>query len=77
MTTMKKLLSNFIKDESGAQMAEYSLLLVLIGLIVAGAALWLSGKIQEAFQAVGECIADAADGSLTTGACPTFTPSGG
>ena len=75
MTIMKKLFSNFLKDESGAQMAEYALLLVLIGLIVAAAALWLSGKIQEGFQAIGDCISSASSGDGTAADCPSFTPS--
>jgi Flp pilus assembly pilin Flp len=65
---MKQLIAKFWKEESGAQMAEYALLLVLIGMIVAVAALYLSGQIKVAFNAVASCIAGAANGS--TDACP-------
>jgi Flp pilus assembly pilin Flp len=55
---MKSLMMSFLKDESGAQMAEYALLLVLIGVMIIAAALFLSNKINVAFHAVGNCIAD-------------------
>jgi Flp pilus assembly pilin Flp len=64
---MMALVTRFMKDESGAQMAEYALLLVLIGVMIIAAALFLSNKINVAFHAVGNCIADPST-------C-TFTPS--
>lgn len=69
---MMMLVSKFLKDESGAQMAEYALLLVLIGMMLVVAALFLSGKIDDAFHAVGNCIASAATGSSS--GCPGGTP---
>lgn len=73
---VKALLSRFLEDESGAQMAEYGLLLVLIGVMLAAVALWLSGEIQEAFEKIGLCIRDSADGDTSMTACPTFTEGG-
>lgn len=73
---MKQLVMKFWKDESGAQMAEYALLLVLIGLFVAGVALWLSGEIQQAFEKTGLCIRDAAtatSSSSTLPNCPGYS----
>ena len=52
---MKRRVTDFLQDESGGQMAEYALLL-MIALIVAGAALWLSGIIQTAYLSVVEGI---------------------
>lgn len=48
---MKSLMTRFLKDESGAQMAEYAILL-MIALFVAAVAYWLGGIIQDAFEAV-------------------------
>jgi Flp pilus assembly pilin Flp len=55
---MDGLIREFMEDETGAQMAEYALLLVLIGLLLVAAALYLSDKIGDAFQAVADCIAN-------------------
>jgi Flp pilus assembly pilin Flp len=66
---MMTLVSKFLKDESGAQMAEYALLLVLIGMMLVVAALYLSGQIDTAFRAVADCISSAAGGSSE--GCPS------
>ena len=64
---MKSLMKDFLVAEDGAQMAEYALLLVLIAILLVAASLYLSGVIRDAFEAVGNCIANNTD-------CPT-TPS--
>lgn len=51
---MKRLVAKFLKDENGAQMAEYALLAVLIAILVAAVAWFLGSVIQGAFEAVVE-----------------------
>lgn len=58
---MLDLMTAFLKDESGAQLAEYALLLVLIGLLVVAAVLFLKDQIYDAFTDVGNCIASNTD----------------
>ena len=75
---MKQMIMRFWKEESGAAMAEYGLLLVLIALLVAAVALYLGEQIQEAFSKVAQCmVAASADGATveTIGAaCGVYTP---
>ena len=49
--------SRFIKDEEGASMVEYALLVALIAVVVIAAALFLGEEISEKFSEVGDTIA--------------------
>jgi len=46
---MKNLLKNFIKDESGQDVAEYALLLVLVGIAIAIASPSITQSILSVF----------------------------
>ena len=48
--------SRFIKDEEGASMVEYALLVALIAVVVIAAALFLGEEISEKFSEVGETV---------------------
>jgi len=50
------VLTNLFKDEQGASMAEYALLLALIAVATIGALQVLSGQIIGVFQASGDAI---------------------
>jgi Flp pilus assembly pilin Flp len=51
-----KALESFLKDEQGATMAEYALLLALIAVATIGALQILHGQIVGVFQASGDAI---------------------
>jgi len=57
---MKDLLIRFAKDESGATMAEYGIMLALIAAIAIAVVAVLGQQIRDAFQAVVDCIRDPA-----------------
>jgi pilus assembly protein Flp/PilA len=48
--------SRFVKDEEGASMVEYALLVALIAVVVIAAALFLGEEISEKFSEVGETL---------------------
>jgi pilus assembly protein Flp/PilA len=48
--------SRFIRDEEGASMVEYALLVALIAVVVIAAALFLGNQISEKFSEVGETV---------------------
>ncbi len=50
--------SRFIKDEEGASMVEYALLVALIAVVVIAAALFLGEQISEKFSEVGDTLND-------------------
>jgi pilus assembly protein Flp/PilA len=45
--------SRFIKDEEGAGMVEYALLVALIGIVLIGAIAFLTGAIDNVFNSAG------------------------
>ena len=51
-----KALKNLLKDEQGASMAEYALLLALIAVATIGALQVLSGQIVGVFERAGDSI---------------------
>jgi Flp pilus assembly pilin Flp len=51
-----KALKNLLKDEQGASMAEYALLLALIAVATIGALQVLSGQIVGVFERAGDAI---------------------
>ncbi len=48
--------SRFIKDEQGASMVEYALLVALIAVVVIAAALSLGTSINDKFSEVGQTL---------------------
>ncbi len=48
--------SRFIRDEEGASMVEYALLVALIAVVVIAAALFLGEEISEKFSEVGATV---------------------
>lgn len=63
---MSKLLMNFVRDESGQDLAEYALLLVLVSVALVGTLTLFKDKIIAVFESAN----DALDGK-------TATPGGG
>ena len=51
-----KTLKNLLKDEQGASMAEYALLLALIAVATIGALQVLQGQIVGVFEASGDAL---------------------
>lgn len=54
---MIKLIKKFYKDESGATMVEYALMVALIAIAVAATVYLLGGVMSELFSQVKECVA--------------------
>ena len=50
--------SRFVRDEEGASMVEYALLVALIAVVVIAAALFLGEEISEKFSEVGQTLSD-------------------
>ena len=48
--------SRFVKDEEGAAMVEYALLVALIAVVVIAGALFLGGTISTKFDEVGSSL---------------------
>ncbi len=48
--------SRFVKDEEGASMVEYALLVALIAVVVIAGALFLGGAIETKFNEVGSTL---------------------
>jgi pilus assembly protein Flp/PilA len=48
--------SRFLKDEEGASMVEYALLVALIAVVVIAAALFLGTEIGDKFSEVGNTL---------------------
>ena len=62
---MTKFLSDFVRDESGAAVAEYALILAIVGAGIAGGAFYLGGKINTALRDTGDKVTTCA--TTTTG----------
>lgn len=56
---MKNFLKDFVRDESGASAAEYALILAIVGVGIAGAAVYLRNTITSAIQSAGAEVAGA------------------
>ena len=78
--SMKRLVMNLKKKQSGAAMAEYGLLLLLIALVVAAVTLYLGEQIQSSYHKTVLCIqaayADNATVETVGAACSPFQSSG-
>lgn len=57
---MKNFLKDFVRDESGASAAEYALILAIVGVGIAGAAVYLRNEIQAAIETAGDQVSAAA-----------------
>lgn len=57
---MKNFLNDFVRDESGASAAEYALILAIVGVGIAGAAVFLRNQITTAIQTAGTQVGNAA-----------------
>jgi pilus assembly protein Flp/PilA len=53
---MKKILTRFVKDNSGATAIEYGLIAGLIGVVIIGALTTVGTKVSAKFQAVGSAL---------------------
>ncbi|WP_332816478.1 Flp family type IVb pilin [Sphingopyxis sp.] len=53
---MKNFLKNFVRDESGASAAEYALILAIVGVGIAGAAVYLRNTIVTAIEGAGDAV---------------------
>ena len=53
---MQKMITKFLKEESGATAAEYALLVAIIGSLIAVAAKTLGGNISTGLTTAGSCI---------------------
>jgi pilus assembly protein Flp/PilA len=56
MQYLKSLARAFVREEQGATMIEYALLVVLIAMVVAIAAITLGQAISTQFHAVNNCV---------------------
>ncbi|SNT12678.1 Flp family type IVb pilin [Sphingopyxis indica] len=65
---MKNFLKDFVRDESGASAAEYALILAIVGVGIAGAAVYLRNNIENAIIDAANEVANAAS------AAPDSTP---
>jgi pilus assembly protein Flp/PilA len=59
MNNLKRILSNFISDESGQDLIEYALVAALIALGATAAMNTLAGSISTAFATVGTKLSTA------------------
>ena len=57
MQNTLKIISGFVRSESGASAAEYALILAIVGAGIAAAAIFLGGAISTAINGAGTCIA--------------------
>jgi pilus assembly protein Flp/PilA len=53
-----KTLVRFLKDESGATMVEYAVLVALITVAVVAVVFLLGTQLQTTFQSITDCLAD-------------------
>jgi pilus assembly protein Flp/PilA len=59
---MIKKLMNFFKDEEGATMVEYGLMVALIAVVCIGAVTALGGSLSDIFQQISDAISGAGAG---------------
>ncbi len=55
---MEKVIKRFGKDESGAAMVEYALLVAVIALVAVGAAVTVGTDMKTKFTSISTCIND-------------------
>jgi pilus assembly protein Flp/PilA len=57
---MSTFLKNFVADESGASAAEYALILAIVGVGIAGAAVYLRNQIKASIERAGDEVKNSA-----------------
>jgi pilus assembly protein Flp/PilA len=62
---MLNLLKKFYKDESGATMVEYAIMVALIAVAVAAVVILLSNEMNSLFNSVTACLASPSTDSCT------------
>ena len=62
---MFELLKKFYKDESGATMVEYAIMVALIAVAVAAVVILLSEQMNTLFNSVTECLASPSSDTCT------------
>lgn len=60
---MSKIVTSFMKDESGATAIEYGLIAALIAVVIIGGATALGTKIGASFNQVGTAVSSTATAS--------------
>jgi len=60
---MNKLISRFVRDESGATAIEYGLIAALIAVVIIGVLTSIGGNLTTKFQAVSDGLKGPAAGS--------------
>lgn len=60
---MKTFLKTFLSDQSGASAAEYALILSIVGVAIAGAALYLAAQVSGGVTNAGNTIASNCPGN--------------
>jgi pilus assembly protein Flp/PilA len=60
---MNKLISRFVRDESGATAIEYGLIAALIAVVIIGVLTTIGGNLTTKFQAVADGLKGPAAGS--------------
>ncbi len=68
---MKRFITNFLSDESGATAIEYGLLAALIAVVIIVGASTLGGNINTLFNNIARCISTPGAGCMTA---PTTPP---
>ena len=56
---MSKIVSRFVKDESGATAIEYGLIAALIAVAIIGGATAIGDNLREKFGAIGDALESA------------------
>lgn len=62
---MKKLITNFLRDESGQALTEYALILAVIAVAVIAVMVTMGDKIKETFTGVSDNLGGATEGGTT------------
>jgi pilus assembly protein Flp/PilA len=57
MNKIRATLAAFVRDEDGATMIEYALLVALIAIVVAAALVTLGTAVKTKFSSVSDCVA--------------------
>lgn len=71
---MSNMIKRFMKDESGATMVEYAVLVALIAVAVIATVYLLGDEINKRFNEVKSCIADPKAANCKAGGTTTPTP---
>ena len=59
---MLKPVTKLLLDESGASVAEYALILAIVGATITAAGVYLSGQISDAMNGTGNMLCDGVEG---------------